>query len=244
MASVIDKCRHTAKLYFCSMPTFVTSKARENILARIRKGLGDHQSPIPFSEAEKEHVALYANIEGAAKEESFAEAFINLGGKFVFCDNEKELVETLLLLIEERDWKNIVCANDRLFRLLNRAKPDVVKSADGLPEDSDACITGCEAIAARTGSFLFSSRQHLGRTSTIYYPVHIVVAYNDQVLHDLDEAFAAMKRKYGDDAPSMLNITTGPSRTADIEKTLVVGVHGPAEIFCFLVNTDSGLMYK
>ena len=69
-------------------------------------------------------------------------------------------------------------------------------------------------------------------------------AYADQVVGDVDEAFATMKKKYGDNLPSMMNLNTGPSRTADIEKTLVVGVHGPAEVFCFFVNADSGAFYR
>jgi L-lactate dehydrogenase complex protein LldG len=45
-----------------------------------------------------------------------------------------------------------------------------------------------------------------------------------------------MKEKYGGHLPSLITLATGPSRTADIEKTLVVGVHGPKEVFCFLIE--------
>jgi L-lactate dehydrogenase complex protein LldG len=45
-----------------------------------------------------------------------------------------------------------------------------------------------------------------------------------------------MKEKYGVKLPSMISFATGPSRTADIEKTLVVGVHGPKEVYCFLAD--------
>jgi L-lactate dehydrogenase complex protein LldG len=74
--------------------------------------------------------------------------------------------------------------------------------------------------------------------SSVYFPVHIVFAYANQIVADIEDAFVAMRKKYGTDLPSMMNLITGPSRTADIEKTLVVGVHGPAEVFCFYINAD------
>ena len=63
----------------------------------------------------------------------------------------------------------------------------------------------------------------MGRTSSVFYPVHIIVAYTGQVVPDIGDAINTMKNKYGADMPSMINLNTGPSRTADIEKTLVVG---------------------
>ena len=45
-----------------------------------------------------------------------------------------------------------------------------------------------------------------------------------------------IKTKYENNLPSIITLATGPSRTADIEKTLVVGVHGPKEVFCFLLD--------
>ena len=76
----------------------------------------------------------------------------------------------------------------------------------------------------------------MGRTTPVYYPVHIVVAYAGQIVPDIKDGLNLLKEKYSDNLPSLINLNSGPSRTADIEKTLVVGVHGPGEVFCFYVN--------
>ena len=219
------------------MHTFKTSKARENILSRIRKGLGGETLPMPFPEAEKSQESIYPRA-GNDNHELFAERFIAIGGKFIFCDNEQDLMDNINMLYENMAWDQLLCADLRLLKMFRNNKINIVSEADPKAEQANACITGCEMLIARTGSILLSSRQHMGRTAPVYYPVHIVFAYANQVVYDIEDGFAAMKRKYGADLPSMLNITTGPSRTADIEKTLVVGVHGPAEIFCFLINAD------
>jgi L-lactate dehydrogenase complex protein LldG len=112
----------------------------------------------------------------------------------------------------------------------------MVHPADVSDGTADACITGCEYLVARTGSVFLSSKQYLGRTATVFYPVHIIVAYAGQVVPDIQQGLELLTKKYGANLPSMINLNTGPSRTADIEKTLVVGVHGPGEVFCFLVN--------
>ena len=110
-----------------------------------------------------------------------------------------------------------------------------------LPASNDlktchASITGCEFLVARTGSILMSSAQQSGRTTSVYAPVHICIAYTDQLIYDIKEGLERVKKKYRDGFPSLVTLATGPSRTADIEKTLVVGVHGPREVYCFLVE--------
>ena len=198
---------------------------------------------MPFPEAEKETQNIYARS-GEGMEETFAEAFINLGGKFIFCDSEQEMIQNINMLHESRGWTQMLCAYDKVQKLLGKYNMDIATPLVQHIEDADACITGGETLVARTGSVMLSSKQYMGRTAPVYYPVHIIVAYADQIVNDIDDAFALMKKKYGNDLPSMINLNTGPSRTADIEKTLVVGVHGPAEVFCFLVNADSGQYYK
>lgn len=218
------------------MQTFKTSKARENILSRIRKGLGGEPVPMPFPDAEDTQ-AIFPNT-GIAAEELFAEAFIKLGGKFIFCEHEQDLLDNINILYENRGWKQLLCADQRLLKIFHNNKIDILLPADPKAENADACITGCEMLVARTGSILLSSKQNMGRVAPVYYPVHIVFAYANQIVPDIEDGFNALRKKYGTDLPSMINLTTGPSRTADIEKTLVVGVHGPGEVFCFFVNAD------
>ena len=68
---------------------------------------------------------------------------------------------------------------------------------------------------------------------------HIVIARTRQLVLDLKDGFQLLKNKYGNQIPSMISTITGPSRTADIEKTLVLGAHGPKELFVFLVDDFS-----
>lgn len=218
------------------MQTFKTSKSKENILARIRKELNKKSLPVPYPELDKrQQEQIYAKST-LSEEERFADNFIQLGGKFVFCADKAELLDSLEKLYESRGWKKMLCAEEQLLSTIKNNNLDIALSANDNPEDADACITGCELLVARTGSVILSSRLHMGRTSSVFYPVHIIVAYTGQVVPDIAHAIETMKKKYGSNMPSMINLNTGPSRTADIEKTLVVGVHGPGEVFCFLVN--------
>ena len=97
-----------------------------------------------------------------------------------------------------------------------------------------AGITGCEFLVARTGSVLVSSASQSGRQLNVFPPVHIMLAHVSQLVSYLDEALVAVQQKYGDHLPSIVSTITGPSRTADIEKTLVLGAHGPKEFIVFL----------
>ena len=203
----------------------------------IRKGLSGPPLPMPFPDAEKEAGPIYPDT-GLAAEEIFAEAFIKLGGKFIFCENEQELIDNINILHETRGWQQLLCADQRLLKIFHNNKVGILSPADPKAESAEACITGCEMLVARTGSILLSSHQNMGRMASVYYPVHLVFAYANQIVPDIEDAFNALKKKYGSDLPSMISLTSGPSRTADIEKTLVVGVHGPGEIFCFFINAD------
>ncbi len=219
------------------MHTFKTSIARENILGKIRKELSGCPIPMPFPEVDKTTDDIYTTV-NVSDEELFAENFIKIGGKYFFCENEQELIDNITILIENKGWNLVLCADKRLLKLFNNNKIDILTPANPNIENAEACITSCEAIIARTGSIMVSSKQNFGRTSPVFYPIHIVFAYLNQVVRDIEDGFNLIKKKYGSDMPSMISLATGPSRTADIEKTLVVGVHGPKEVFCFFINVE------
>jgi L-lactate utilization protein LutC len=102
-------------------------------------------------------------------------------------------------------------------------------------ESCDASITLCESLVARTGTIVLSSQQLSGRTASVYAPIHICIAYTHQLVFDISDSLNRFTAQ-SNAIPSMISFATGPSRTADIEKTLVVGVHGPKEVYCFLVD--------
>ncbi|RLD60658.1 MAG: hypothetical protein DRJ05_04215, partial [Bacteroidetes bacterium] len=102
----------------------------------------------------------------------------------------------------------------------------------------DVGITYCEYLIARLGSIMISSRQTSGRRLNVYPENHIVIARSSQIVPDLKDALNNIKEKYKDNFPSMISVITGPSRTADIEKTLVMGAHGPRELYVFLIDEE------
>jgi L-lactate dehydrogenase complex protein LldG len=70
----------------------------------------------------------------------------------------------------------------------------------------------------------------------VFPPIHIVIAHASQIVNYPEDALNAMQEKYGEHLPSCISTITGPSRTADIEKTLVLGAHGPKEFVVFLAE--------
>jgi len=97
-------------------------------------------------------------------------------------------------------------------------------------ESCDAGITECDALVAQTGSVLVTSRSAGGRALSVLPPHHVVLARREQLLSDLPEAFSLLKAKYASDYPSFISFITGPSRTGDIERILVLGAHGPKKL--------------
>jgi L-lactate dehydrogenase complex protein LldG len=203
-----------------------TTTAKENILKRIRKALSN-PVPLPFPLSEGS-----ADIYQPAPDDLevvFAEAFTKIQGKFVYCADEADLLQQLQQLINKRQWTKIYCSEDKW----NATFSNTISLAT-----CDVAITGCEYLVARTGSIVISSAGQSGRTASVYAPIHICVAYTNQLVYDIKDALLILKEKFENTMPSFITFASGPSRTADIEKTLVTGVHGPKEVFLFLVDAQ------
>jgi L-lactate dehydrogenase complex protein LldG len=204
----------------------MSSAAKNNILKKIRLAL-THSTPIPFPKSEVSDFVFQPLRQDIEVE--FAEQFTQLGGKFGFCQNHEELKQQLTDLYKTNQWKSVFCNDSQLISLLT---PDLITN-DII--NCDAAITECEAMVARTGSIVLSAKTS-GRIPSVYTPIHICIAYTSQLVYDLKDAIPKLLQKYNGQLPSLVTLATGPSRTADIEKTLVVGVHGPKEVYLFLVD--------
>ncbi|MBS1628225.1 MAG: lactate utilization protein [Bacteroidetes bacterium] len=207
------------------------SASKENILKKIRQALS-HPTNLPFPASEGVDSVFKSSQQELEFE--FAEKFTKLQGRFSFCENQQQLTEQLNTLITARNWQKIFCKEDILKQNLTNNGFTNFHTTD--IHSCDAAITSCEQLIARTGSIVMSAAQQSGRTVSVYAPVHICIAYTNQLVYDIKDAITNVKEKYFEALPSLITLATGPSRTADIEKTLVVGVHGPKEVFCFLVE--------
>jgi L-lactate dehydrogenase complex protein LldG len=213
----------------------MTSNSRESIIGKIRKALAENSLPMPFPEADK-LTAFYDNG-SLSPEEKFAQEFSALGGKFVYCENEQELMEQLDALADTMRWTKIHSKDSFLLHLFQKQEMTLVQQGNDM-SDIEVGISLCESLVARTGSVLVSAAQEYGRALPVYSPIHITVAFANQLVWDISDAFTLLNEKYKHNLPSLISLTTGPSRTADIEKTLVVGVHGPKEVYVFFVDKN------
>lgn len=176
----------------------------------------------------------YLNDLADPSEIEFAGNLIKVKGKFVYCANQQELISGLSTLIKEEKWERIQCTEPVIQEYVNKAGISYSSDQESLI-NIEAAITGCEFLIARTGSILVSSLQGSGRRVFGHAPVHVVIGHTSQMVQEIGDALNGIKAKYGS-MPAQVSMITGPSRTADIEKTLVLGAHGPRDLYVFLLK--------
>ncbi len=208
--------------------------ARNKILQKIKQALKE-PVPVPFPDQVMDTPIFIPTEKEMAIE--FAQKFTELLGKFVYCADEQELIAQLNALIITKGWNKVYSKESEWLDKMLTFKFDPVTTDD--LGDCDAAITLCTHLVARTGTIVLSSKELSGRTSSVYAPIHICIAYADQLVYDISDSLVKFKDNMNA-FPSMISFATGPSRTADIEKTLVVGVHGPKEVYCFLIDNTLG----
>lgn len=170
-------------------------------------------------------------------DELFSLRFREAGGKIIRSENREKFLDHLHILLSEIKSDYLYCDDELLRRILTGGGVSwrEFSSDDLLPA---VAVIRCEFIVARTGSILTSTGTGTGRILQVF-PLHqIILAFAEQIIPDIDEALSGLTKKYAGNLPSQVTLVTGPSRTADIEKTLVLGAHGPKEVHLFLVNQE------
>lgn len=225
---------------------------REAILGRIREALRvpaprHHEKPTlaptstvtaPFREwlppvgpEHADRVAVFTRLSEALKTE------------FVDCADLASAAQHITLLAETNGWKKIAFHVGELTDgLAARFAPSLtrLRIESGYDkhdlESCDAGLTECECLVAQTGSVCVTTRSSGGRALSVLPPHHIAVARRSQLVADLTSAYELLAQKYAASGyPSMISFITGPSRTGDIERILVLGAHGPKKLTVLLV---------
>jgi L-lactate dehydrogenase complex protein LldG len=220
------------------------SDDREAILGRVREALRvptrGHDASLSESPA-AEWARASLPPAGRFLEEClhlFRARSEELHTEFRLLDAKVSLEGAVRELAESGGWKAIATHRGELTSraaLAARALDLTVHTTDdAYPyerlESCDAGVTECDALVAQTGSVLLTSRSAGGRALSVLPAHHVVLARREQIVGDLYEAYELVKRRYTPGFPSMIALVTGPSRTGDIERTIVLGAHGPKRL--------------
>lgn len=228
---------------------------KEKILARIREALavpapigGSHHASVvsPLHSTLAPHPSSLARTWLPLVGESFEARLAlfqknsaDLKSTFQLVDDQDHLIRSLCSLRDAEGWKKIATHSGELTDKAVRAldlpvcRTDRPYNVNEL-ESCEVGITECDALIAQTGSVLVTARSAGGRALSVLPPHHVVLARRNQLIADLLDAFALLKKKYGGNYPSFISFITGPSRTGDIERILVLGAHGPKKLSIFV----------
>ncbi|GAB2530727.1 LutC/YkgG family protein [Rufibacter soli] len=209
------------------------AKSKEIVLRKVREALAKSAPFLPPTPD------FSTSVYGPLLEDlsvQFAEAFIRNSGVFVYCESEEDFFDQLFEFKKERGLDNLYVWEPMLKKVLHAGGIHFNGTEDDFINNAQAALTTCEALVARTGSILVSSANASGRRLSVYPAMHLVVAKLSQLVPDIKQALQFVQEKYANRLPSMVSLVSGPSRTADIEKTLVMGAHGPKELILFLID--------
>jgi L-lactate dehydrogenase complex protein LldG len=189
--------------------------ARDNILQRVRTALRveAHRPPAPTG------TPIFPPI--TDPETRFREEFAALKGELI------ENAEKLRVFLN--GFPKIATDGSELTG-------KIAGEANAGVRDCDLGVTGCDCLVAQAGSIVVSTLSAGGRALSVLPPTHLVIARREQVVPDLATAMVLLRTRYGHNWPSALSVITGPSRTADIEKILVMGAHGPKRLVLYFAD--------
>jgi len=199
--------------------------SREEILANIKRSRKAKNQEIDLA---PEPVASGLRLPEGDLALAFKQALEAVQGECYIFDNRDDCVAGIQTYLREKG------ATEHVFTSPSLAMPlakQLGKKATELSQ-IQAGISPCEVLAAQTGTAILSARE--GRRLISFSPIHIIIAQRSQLRSSLDEAVKDLAQKYGKDFPSQITLITGPSRTADIEKTLILGAHGPKNLAVFI----------
>lgn len=187
--------------------------------------------------------------------EKFGEEFERVSGELTSCSSREAMVEAIKNVIVSAQFKSVAISRHEICDgLLEKLKAELPE-AHFFREDIDSenpfarkrlrealsqvqlSVTGAEYLLADSGTILVSAGSQASRQISLLPTAHLVLADANQIYPNMAEVFLAIQQKHGTTLPgSALTLITGPSRTADIEKVLIKGVHGPTRILAIILT--------
>ncbi|SKA06115.1 LutC/YkgG family protein [Selenihalanaerobacter shriftii] len=159
-------------------------------------------------------------------------------------NNNDEVVECIKKEVNTLDAKKVVgCESELTVKLGLKEKIADIDSIDSYfeniseeVEDADIGISELDIAVAKSSTLIQNAESYETRVVSMLPKTHIAVVKTKNLVPELTDAFEVLKEKYGTAVPPYLAFITGPSKTADIERTLTIGVHGPGRLVVIFVD--------
>ncbi|MDR1924784.1 MAG: lactate utilization protein [Planctomycetaceae bacterium] len=242
-----------------------SNSSREKILARVREAIADNKIegglnkfelppvPVVWQTDDDNNTNIDLNKNNLISE--FKKNIEQVSGEFVECKNRLEIVKHIANIVRELDKAEVgiiapgntfVRDNAEELKLITGVKlydpPETKQQIDMLSvAELSTCDIGIiepEALLADTGSGLFCAKTRFERLAVYLPPISVIVATESILYKNLPEAWKEVNNKIKETKTGEFVIVTGPSRTADIEKILILGVHGPKRVVVYLLRDE------
>ena len=186
----------------------------------------EEKKEIKYSSVSKSN---YADIQ-------FAENFIHSKGKFVYCENEKELFHFLNSLKRYKKWNHIFSWNPKLLEFFYRNNFQK-EEEDFLLDNSDVAISFCYSIVADSGVVVLSPEQSTNRKMLNFPSTHIIIAYRNQLKENVLKAIEGFEKEYPERLPSLLELHKEKPVTKE-NSSVLLSADGPGDVYLFYIDTD------
>ena len=155
-----------------------------------------------------------------------------MGGTFIEC-KESELVGKITALLKEKGFDEVMAWNDEHLPpgFAESLRQHNIKLHHDARPDIRVGITGADAGIAETGTLVITSGRGKPQSTSLLPQTHIAILHKTDLYKNLAEVFNLHKVRKA----ATISLITGPSKTADIEMTLTIGVHGPGEVTVFCI---------
>jgi L-lactate dehydrogenase complex protein LldG len=226
----------------------MSRNSREEILRRIKTGLQDldanQEKPPLFSITDGTKIGqmvIELREELEEKKWVWIDRFIDelrrVSGNVIVVKDENEVRESIIKLIEKHSVRSLaIWESDLLLSLRELLQNKGLQFVSSGNKDdmakADIGITEVDYAIAETGTIVLIANERQPRSVSLIPPIHIAVMKSNTILGNLDELFFLVKNS--SQPTSCMTFITGPSRTADIELNLTLGVHGPKELYVLI----------
>jgi L-lactate dehydrogenase complex protein LldG len=180
-------------------------------------------------------------FEGTAVER-FRQALEAVAGRCVVVRDEAEAAEAVRQIAEQRSSQRVAVSDSPLVNRvlkLTALPAEVLENASAEDLfDCDLGVTGAQWGVAETGTLVLESDAERHRLASLVPSAHVAIIESRNVRQTLGEVLQAIDDRGAEGLSRAVTFITGPSRTSDIELTLAIGVHGPAELYVVVIGGE------